>query len=72
MVAFLWWMTSASEVSVSVRNYALRWGIGAGIVGLVLVHILFMKRLVEGGGLVMAVNTILGLALTGLVFGTME
>lgn len=72
VIAFLWWMTSASEVSVSVRNYALRCGIGAGIVGLVLVHILFMKRFVEGGGLMMAVNTILGLALTGLVFGTME
>ncbi|OBT77082.1 hypothetical protein VF21_02891 [Pseudogymnoascus sp. 05NY08] len=72
VIAFLWWMTSASEVSVSMRNYALRCGIGAGIVGLVLVHILFMKRFVEDGGLMTAVNTILGLTLTGLVFGTME
>jgi uncharacterized membrane protein len=72
VVASFWWMTSVSEVSVSARNYALGCGIGAGIVGLVLVHVLFMKRFVEGGGLMMAVNTILGLALTGLAFGTME
>lgn len=65
-------MTSASEVSVSVRNYALGYGTGAGIVGLVLVHVLFIKRFVESDGLMMAVNTILGLVLTGLVFGTIE
>ena len=61
-----------SEVSVTVRNYALGCGAGAGLVGLVLVHILFIKQFVEDGGLVMAVNTILGLTLTGLAFGTME
>lgn len=72
VIAFLWWMASASEISVSVRNYALGYGIGAGIVGLVLVHILFMKRFMMGGGLLMAINTILGLALTGLAIGTME
>ncbi|KUJ09139.1 uncharacterized protein LY89DRAFT_741434 [Mollisia scopiformis] len=68
--AFLWWMTSVSEISVSVRNYALGCGIGAGIVGLVLVHILFIKKLVKSGGLLMAINTILGLTLMGLAFGT--
>lgn len=72
VVAFFWWMTSVSEVSVSGRNYALGCGIGAGIVGLVFVHVLFMNRFVEGGGLMMAVNTILGLSLTGLAFGTVE
>jgi hypothetical protein len=72
VIAFLWWMTSASEVSISMKNYALGYGIGAGIVGLILVHILFIRRFVEGGGLMMAVNTILGLTLTGLAFGTME
>lgn len=72
VIAFFWWMTSALEVSVSVRNYALGYGTGAGIVGLVLVHVLFIKRFVESDGLMMAVNTILGLVLTGLVFGTIE
>lgn len=72
VVAFLWWMTSLSEVSVSVKNYALGYGVGAGFVGLVLVHVLFIKRFVEDRGLMMAVNTILCLTLTGLAFGTME
>jgi hypothetical protein len=72
VIAFVWWLTSVLEVSVSVRNYALGCGAGAGLMGLVLVHVLFMKKFVEDGGLMMAVNTILGLALTGLAFGTME
>jgi hypothetical protein len=72
VIAFVWWLTSVSEVSVSVRNYALGCGAGAGLMGLVLVHVLFMNRCVEDGGLMMAVNTILGLALTGMAFGTME
>jgi len=72
VIAFFWWLASVSEVSVTVRNYALGCGAGAGLVGLVLVHILFIKQFVEDGGLMMAVNTILGLTLTGLAFGTME
>ena len=72
VTAFLWWITVVSDISASVRNYALGCGIGAGIVGIVLVHILLIKRLIDGGGLLMAINTIMGLALTGLAFGTIE
>lgn len=72
VIAFISYVTSVSELSVSARNYALGCGIGAGMMGLVLVHVLFIKRFVESGGLMMAVNTILGLVLSGLVFGTME
>lgn len=74
--AFLWWATSASEISVSVRNHALGYGFGAGIIGLVLLHIFFMKTLMKtlmkGNGWLIGVNTVLGVTLTGLALGTIE
>jgi hypothetical protein len=70
--AFFWWMTNASLVSVAVRNYALAYGLGAGIAGIVFVHVLLVPRPNEGMGFLMAVNTILGPVLTGLAFGTMK
>lgn len=65
-------MTNASLVSGAVRNYALAYGLGAGIAGIVFVHIVLVPRLDEGNGFLMAINSILGPILTGLAFGTME
>jgi hypothetical protein len=65
-------MTSALEVSISMKNYALGYRTRARIIGLVLVHVLFIKRFIKSNGLMMAINIILGLVLTRLVFSTIE
>jgi hypothetical protein len=72
MNAFFWWMTNASLVSSTVRNYALAYSLGAGIAGIVFVHVALVPRLSEGDGFLMAINSILFSVLAGLVFGTLE
>ena len=65
-------MTNALLISSVVRNHAIAYAIGAGIMGIVLMHVLFVQKMKERNGFLLAINTILGLALAGLAFGTME
>ncbi|RFU27975.1 hypothetical protein B7463_g8357, partial [Scytalidium lignicola] len=72
MHAFFIWMTTLALVSDSVRNYALAYGVGAGISGIVFVHVVLVPRLEEGDGFLMIINSVLGPVLAGLTFGTIE
>jgi uncharacterized phage protein gp47/JayE len=72
MNAFLWWMTNALLVSGVVRNYVLAHSIGAGITGIVFVHVVLVPTSNKGCELLKAVNSVLGPVLAGLAFVTTE
>lgn len=69
---FFTWITALSHVSVTVRNYAMAYGIGAGIMAIVCVHVVLVPRLQEGEGFLMIINSIAASVLAGLTFGTIN
>lgn len=70
-IGFVQWIENALLISVVLRNHALAYGIGAVVVGLIFIHAFFMHRMKENDEWLLAINTIMGLALAGLAFGTM-
>jgi hypothetical protein len=65
-------MTNAFLVSGVVRNYVLAHDLGAGIAGIVFVHVVLVPRLTEGCEFLKAANSVLGPVLVGMAFGTTE
>jgi hypothetical protein len=71
VVGFPLWLGYVSHISSTVRNYALVYGLGGGIAGLVFVHIVLVPRLRgRDSDTLVAVNSILVLFVTGLAYGT--
>jgi hypothetical protein len=63
-------MANAFLVSGVVRNYVLAHDLGAGIAGIVFVHVVLVPRLNEGCEFLKAANSVLGPVLAGMAFGT--
>jgi hypothetical protein len=68
------WTTRLALVSVAARNYAIAYGLGAGICGSIMfTQIISPSRLAEGEeAFLMLINSVSLPVLAGLAFGTME